>query len=335
MQKGRFKNPVEAVLVGVKELFATKANTRDLNENDRFDGKICLITGANSGVGWGVAKLWASRGATIIMACRSGIPDKGEELKALSGNKNITMIHLDLTDFQKIDQFITNLKEQSIRLDIALFNAGVATAKDQRTSSGLEMLFMVNYLSKFYLINRLLQEGIIPNNTMAGQEKSTIPRILITSSDSHRNASSIDFDKLGVYEPYGVKGGINLYSYYKLVLNTFAVELSRRLAQNGVVDVAVLPICPGPVNTNIVREAPFLIALLLKSIFSIFFQSIEKSAIPFLYVAQAPELEGRTGIYHHMRTEKRMDEKVYDPDTGKRLWEESEKLLERYHFKID
>jgi NAD(P)-dependent dehydrogenase (short-subunit alcohol dehydrogenase family) len=331
MQKGRFKNPVEAVLVGVKELFSTKANTRELNENDSLVGKVCLITGANSGVGWGVAKLWASRGATIIMACRSGIPEKGEELKKLSGNERITMVHLDLTDFDKIDRFVGTLKEKSVQLDVALFNAGIATAKDQKTPSDLEMLFMVNYLSKFYLINRLLQEGIIPNKSMAGQEKEAIPRLLITSSDSHRNASSIDFDKLGVYESYGVKGGINLYSYYKLVLNTFSVELSKRLNQNGVVDVAVLPICPGPVNTNIVTEAPFVITLILKSIFSIFFQSIEKSAIPFLYVAQAPEMEGRTAIYHHMRTEKRMDEKVYNPDQGKKLWEVSEELIKKHH----
>lgn len=331
MQKGRFKNPVEAVVVGVKELFATKANTRELNDKDRLDGKVCLITGANSGVGWGVAKLWAERGAHIIMACRSGIPEKGEELKKLSGNPNISMYSLDLTDFHSMDSFVERLLADKVQLDVALFNAGIATAKDQKTPSGLEMLFMVNYLSKFYLINRLLQEGIIPNKTYAGIEKNHIPRLLITSSDSHRNASDIDFDKLGQYEPYGVKGGINLYSYYKLVLNTFAVELSRRLSQDGKTDVAVLPICPGPVNTNIVREAPFILTLILKGIFRLFFQSIEKSAIPFLYIAQVPEMEGRTGIYHHMRTEKRMDEKVYQEEAGAKLWVLSEHLIKEYH----
>ena len=140
--KGRFKNPIEAVLVGTKELVRVKPNTRPINDSDRLDGKTCLITGANSGVGWGVAKLWAERGATLIMACRTMVPDRAAELRALSGNPNIHLYELDLGSFDKIDAFIEKLKADDIRLDVSLFNAGGGAAVAKKSTEGLDELFL-------------------------------------------------------------------------------------------------------------------------------------------------------------------------------------------------
>lgn len=329
--QGRFKNPVEAVLVGTKELVRVKPNTRPINETDRLDGKICLITGANSGVGWGIAKLWAERGATLVMACRTLVPDCAAELRDLSGNPNIHLYELDLGDFDKIDAFVERLKAEGICLDVSLFNAGLGAASATKTKEGLEELFQVNYLAKFYLVNRLLKAGVIPNTHMAGNRKDGDPvhRMMFTSSDSHRGAQPINFETLGVFYNYGARGGIANYSYYKLVLNTFAMELSKRLNGNlEPADVSVLPICPGPVNTNIIRKAPLALKLVLGAIFKLAFQPPEKAAPPFLYLAAAPEVEGRTGVYMHMKTEKRMDEKCYDETAGGALWAQSEALLE-------
>ncbi len=330
--KGRFKNPVEAVLVGTKELVRVKPNTRPINDSDRLDGKTCLITGANSGVGWGVAKLWAERGATLVMACRTLVPDRAAELRALSGNPNIRLYELDLGDFDKIDAFVAALKADEVSLDVSLFNAGLGAASATKTEVGLEELFQVNYLAKFYLVNRLLKEGIIPNSIMAGNRKEGEPvhRLMFTSSDSHRGAQPINADTLGVFYEYGARGGIANYSYYKLVLNTFAMELSRRL--NGEIepaDVSVFPICPGPVNTNIIRKAPLALKVVLGAIFKLTFQPPDKAAPPFLYLAAAPEMDGRTGVYMHMKTEKRMDDKCYDEAAGAALWERSEALLKQ------
>ena len=336
--KGRFKNPVEAVLVGTKELVRVKPNTRPINDSDRLDGKICLITGANSGVGWGVAKLWAERGATIIMACRTLVPDRAAELRELSGNPNIHLYELDLGSFDKIDAFIAKLKADEIRLDVSLFNAGGGAAVARKSSEGLDELFHVNYLSKFYMVNRLLAEGVIPNTKIAGNRKEGDPvhRMMFTSSDSHRGAQEINFETLGDFYEYGAKGGIANYSYYKLVLNTFAMELSQRLNGNlEPADVSVFPICPGPVNTNIIRNAPFALRMVLGAVFKLTFQSPEKAAPPFLYLAAAPEVEGRTGLYMHMSTEKRMDEKCYEPEAGPALWEKSEKILNEIGRPLD
>ncbi|MEL7453297.1 MAG: hypothetical protein AAGJ50_08005 [Pseudomonadota bacterium] len=188
----------------------------------------------------------------------------------------------------------------------------------------------MNYLAKFYLVNRLLASGVIPNNAIAGNREAGAPphRLMFTSSDSHRSAQAINTETLGVFYEYGVKGGINNYSYYKLVLNTFALELSRRLNPEGEpADVSVFPICPGPVNTNIIRNAPPVLKAVLGTIFAIGFQHPDKAAPPFLYLAAADEVEGRTGLYMHMKTEKRMDEKCYDEAAGKALWERSEAVL--------
>lgn len=335
--KGRFKNPVEAVLVGTKELVRVKPNTRPINADDRLDGKTCLITGANSGVGWGVAKLWADRGATIIMACRTLVPDRAAELRELSGNPNISLYELDLGNFDKIDAFVAKLKADGVSLDISLFNAGLGAASAVKTDMGLEELFQVNYLAKFYLVNKLLAAGVIPNTSVAGNRVAGAPphRLMFTSSDSHRSAQDINFETLGEFYEYGAKGGIANYSYYKLVLNTFAMELSRRLNPGGEpADVCVMPICPGPVNTNIIRRAPLLLRLVLGAVFKLTFQHPDKAAEPFLYLAAGEEVEGRTGLYMHMKTEKRMDEKCYDEVAGKQLWAKSEAILKEIGYPL-
>ncbi|MEO1029085.1 MAG: SDR family NAD(P)-dependent oxidoreductase [Pseudomonadota bacterium] len=330
--KGRFKNPVEAVLVGTKELVRVKPNTRPINENDQLEGKTCLVTGGNSGVGWAVAKLWAERGAHIILACRRMEPDWAAKLRGETGNPNISLYHLDLGSFDQVDRFIEDLKANEITLDISLFNAGLGAAAATQTQDGLEELFQVNYLAKFYLINRLLAEGIIPNAAIAGNRDPDAPahRMMFTSSDSHRSAQAINVDTLGVFHEYGARGGIANYSYYKLVLNTFAMELSKRLNPDGEpADVSVFPICPGPVNTNIIRNAPLALKVVLGAIFKLTFQPPDKAAPPFLYLAAAKEMEGRTGIYMHMKTEKRMDEKCYDEAAGAALWDRSVELLKQ------
>ncbi|MEL7482520.1 MAG: SDR family NAD(P)-dependent oxidoreductase [Pseudomonadota bacterium] len=328
--KGRFKNPVEAVLVGTKELVRVKPNTRPIDDNDRLEGKTCLVTGANSGVGWGVAKLWAERGATLIMGCRTLDPDPAERLRTETGNPDIHLYHLDHGDFDSLDAFTQKLKASGISLDVSLFNAGLGAARAMRTRYGLEELFQVNYLANFYLVNRLLQAGVIANATYAGNRAvgDPIPRLMFTSSDSHRGAQAINLETLGVFHEYGAAGGIANYSYYKLVLNTFAMELSRRLMLEDTPDVSVFPICPGPVNTNIIRNAPPLLRAVLGAIFTIGFQHPDKAAPPFLYLATADEVEGKTGLYLHMKTEKPMDEKCYDTDAGPALWQRSLDILD-------
>ncbi len=160
-------------------------------------------------------------------------------------------------------------------------------------------------------------------------KKSDTPRIIFISSDSHQTASAIDYDEFGTYYPYGVKKAINNYSYFKLLLNTIATEFSRKLKSGDKIDVSVNVICPGPVNTDIIREAPLLLRLILRLIFSIFFQPPAKAAKPVAYLSISDDFADKTNLYLHMFNMKKMDQKVYDQQEGKRLWKESEKVWKK------
>ena len=189
---------------------------------------------------------------------------------------------------------------------------------------------MTNYLSKFVLMNRLLEDGTIPNNVYGRREATQRqPRIIIVSSDSHQGASAIDWQEFGQLKPFGVNGAINNYSYFKLILNTWAVELSRRLAPEGRVDVPVHVMCPGPVNTNIIREAPWALRGVLKVIFTFFFRSPEAAAKPLVYMAAHDDFAGVTGRYLHMFRPKEMDPKCYDSAQGERIWAQSLVVLDQ------
>ena len=124
---------------------------------------------------------------------------------------------------------------------------------------------------------------------------------------------------------------MNNYSYYKLVLNTLAVEFSKRVNTllPKTADVSFNVICPGPVNTNIVREAPLIVRLILKGIFSIFFQSADKASKAVTYMSVSKDFENTTAEYLHMFNPKKMDYKVYLPEEGEKLWDHSKRVWER------
>jgi len=220
------------------------------------------------------------------MACRSDIPGAGERVKELSKSQKVEMLPVDLSDVDAIRAFCAQLKERGETLDVVVLNAGVTPPTSNHTRQGQDRMFAVNYLANVILTRRLLASGVIPNET-AGNRARKPPRIIFISSDSHQGASAIDFDEFGSTAPYGVTKAIHNYSYFKLVLNTYATELSRRLNRDGRVDVSVNVICPGPVNTDIIRDAPFLLRLVLRGIFTLVFQPPAKAALPVAFLAAA------------------------------------------------
>ncbi len=321
MAHGRFDNPVIASLAGVKDFFSKQKLEDQLKDTDRADGKTCIITGANSGLGYALAVEMAKRGAYVIMACRSQIPEAGEKVKAASGSHLVEMIHLDLSKIDSIHQFVEILGQRQIHPDITILNAGVALPKARVTPSGQEEMFFVNYFSNFILLNLMISNGII----IQGNTNRLLSKLIFISSDSHQGSSNIDYELFGKYENYGVSKGISYYSYYKLVLNTLAIEYSRRLNKKEI-KIAVNIICPGPVHSNIIREAPWLLRKILGTIFSLVFRSPEVAAKSVIYMSLSPDYEGKTGEYLHMFNPKKMDPKVYLPEEGAKLWDFSQRL---------
>jgi NAD(P)-dependent dehydrogenase (short-subunit alcohol dehydrogenase family) len=183
-------------------------------------------------------------------------------------------------------------------------------------------MFFVNYLANVMLTNLLITDGTIDIAT----DREFKPRILFISSDSHQGSSFIDYNEFGRFFNYGPSKAISNYSYFKLLLNTYSTELSRRINKNGEVRCGIHAICPGPVNSNIVKEAPFLLRVTLKAIFSVIFRSPAKAALPVVYMSVSPDYEGKTNEYLHMFRVKKMDEKVYIQEEGEKLWGRSMEL---------
>jgi hypothetical protein len=94
------------------------------------------------------------------------------------------------------------------------------------------------------------------------------------------------------------------------------------------VDIGVNVICPGPVHSNIIKEAPWLLRMVLGAIFRVIFRSPKKAALPVVYMSISPDYEGKTNAYQHMFKSKKMDEKVYIPEEGEKLWGKSYELWE-------
>ncbi len=327
-REASYKSPVKAMLTGIGDLFRKPADQLVLKDSDRLDGKKVMITGASSGLGFATAVELARRGAHVIMAVRSGIPGKGEEVQKQSGSDLVEMIRLDLADLDSLRGFVDEVKERFGKLDLVICNAAVVTNHSRKVAHGLDEMFTVNYFAKFLLVNLCVEAGCL--NT-GGPQK---PRIVFVASESHRNAEKFDWKGFGKYTPYGIKESVAMYGYNKLLLLTMASELSRRInggiqAKEGI-QASVFALCPGPVNSNIAREAPGVFQPLLRLVFWIFFRSPRKACRPVVYLAASPEMEGKTGEYMFLMQRKEMDPKATDPENGKRLWELSEQLRERH-----
>jgi len=323
--KERYSNAFTATLSGILDLFRKQKNVVTIKDEDLLTGKNIMITGASSGLGFEAALQLAKRGANVWMACRGGIPEKGELVKRLSGNNNVEMLHVDLADMDSIVKLVNTIKESKLKLDILVCNAAVVPLKSRKTKQGLEEMFMVNYLSTYLLVRLLIE-----NDLIAGSGET--PRIIIVSSESHRNPKGYDWEGFGKFKEFTAGKTVEYYGYYKLLLTTFANELSRQLNPNGKVNCSVFALCPGPVNTNIAREAPAAFKPLLKVVFTLFFRSPAVAVRPLVYFATSKEVKDKKIDYLFLMSRKEMDEKTSDEKNGQKLWKLSENLLATHGF---
>ncbi|MEI6889918.1 MAG: SDR family NAD(P)-dependent oxidoreductase [Bacteroidales bacterium] len=341
----KYKDPFRATLTGIMDLFKKQVPVGVLRESDRLDGKTVVVDGASSGLGFATAVEVAGRGAKTVMACRSGIPAKGEEVKKLSGNSDVHMLQVDFSDVNSIEKLASDLRSQFAPIDILICNAGVVPSKSRKTLQGFEEMFMVNYFSKFLYVIKLIENGSFSNLHPASlhpaslhpasdsnphsHEGSSIPRIIFVSSESHRNPTVIKWEDFGKFTPYGIKQSMEHYGHNKLLLTTFAVELSRRLNQNGITQCSVFALCPGPVNSNIARESPKVFQPLLKLVFRMFFRSPKDASAPVIYFSASPDVEAKAFDYLFLMNRKEIDSKALNPENGKKLWEISSALKKK------
>lgn len=325
--KKNYNSPFQATLTGILDLFKKRSRIGELLPSESLDGKRILITGASSGLGFATAVELAKRDGEVIMAVRSGFPEKAEEVKKASKSNKVFIHQVDLSDFDSINNLVNEIKIQYKNIDIVICNAALVPKNSVKTKSGLEQMFVVNYLSKFVLISLLLKNGCIKTNDELN------PRIIFVTSESHRNPKAFSWDDFGKFVPFSIGKTVELYGYYKLLLLTFARELSRKLNKEGS-NISVFALCPGPVNSNIAREAPLVFKPLLRLVFAIFFRSPKKASEPALYLAASAQEEGKLFDYLFLMERKPIDEKAENLENGKKLWQLSEELLKAENIRF-
>lgn len=322
------RNAASATLTAILDRFSRAGRIPPLADDERLDGRRCLITGASSGLGKAIAIELARRGASLVLACRSGIPEVGEEITRLTGHDRIEMLPVDLADLDSVHALADTLARKGDPLDVVILNAGLMAKSARRSAQGYEIMFAVHFLANRLLLERLLGDRVIvpkqPGDT------SPAPRIIFVTSESHRSAAPIDFAHFGEFVEYGIRDGMKQYASSKLHMCTLATELARRVAPGGKVGVSVHALCPGPVDSNIAREAPGWLSPVLSFVFGLFFQSPTRAAEPAVFLACSRSIEGRPNVYLHMMREKVPSPEATDPGNGERLFVESERLLARH-----
>jgi NAD(P)-dependent dehydrogenase (short-subunit alcohol dehydrogenase family) len=280
--------------------------------NTGMQGKICMVTGANSGIGKATALALAQMGATVVMVCRDRA--RGEqaqsEITTKSRNNAVDLLLADLSSQQSIRQFVEHFQHHYPHLHVLINNAGAAFSERRETVDGLEMMFAVNYLAPFLLTNLLLDVL-----------KASTPARIVNVSSAAQESDSIDLDDLQAEQHFSA---MRAFRQSKLAIVLFTYELARSLQGTG---VTANCLDPGFVATNIgQRGASLPVRLLIKLIWS-FGTSPAKGAQTSIYLASSPEVEGVTGQYFARCMPRRSATSSYEESLQRQLWEQSAKLV--------
>ena len=282
-------------------------------------GKVFFITGANTGIGFETAKVLASKGARVLMGCRSA--RKGElaasHIRASVPWADLRLIEIDLGDLASVRRAAAEVETEP-SLDGLLNNAGIMVPPRQLTKDGFESQFGVNYLGHFALNGLLLPKL---HQTLGS-------RIVCTSSNAHRSGE-IAFDDLAAEQSYS---RISRYSMSKLANLLHMYELDRRLRARGWTTIAV-GVHPGVSNTELTRHLPVGLYKVLRPALGLILSTPAEGAWSTLLAATAPGVKG--GKYYgpgglfEMRGAARevaSTHRARDPVRAKRLWEVSVQL---------
>ena len=284
-------------------------------------GRVAIVTGANSGIGLVAARELARAGARVVLACRNTA--KGEDGAAAIRREvpaaDVEVAELDLASLESVAAFAS---AHDGDLDLLVNNAGVMAPPRRETADGFELQLGTNHLGHFALTAQLLER-------MEGRDDA---RVVTLSSGAHR-IGKIDFDDLQRERGYN---RWTAYGQSKLANLLFALELDRRLRAAGST-VKSVAAHPGYAATNLQSAAaPVLDRLFMKVTNAVIAQSAEMGALPTLYAATAPGLEGGEFIGPDGLLEQRGHPHVVSPsaaardeDVARRLWEVSEELTGR------
>ncbi|MEH1905691.1 MAG: SDR family NAD(P)-dependent oxidoreductase [Nostoc sp.] len=279
-------------------------------------GRVAIVTGSSSGIGYETARILANKQASVIIAVRN--LDKGNKAlaKILQQNQDadVKVMELDLANLASVKNFAENFQKNYLRLDLLINNAGVMIPPYSKTTDGFELQFGTNHLGHFALTGQLLELLISTEGS----------RIVNLSSGAH-SIGKIDFDDLNwekrSYAKWKAYGDSKLANIY------FTYELDRKLKDNGI-DTLVTASHPGWTATELQRTGG-----VVEYLTGILAQDITMGALPTLRAAieaglKGGEYFGPNGFMEMRGYPIKVETNELSKDQGisKKLWVVSEKL---------
>ncbi|RLT92311.1 MAG: SDR family oxidoreductase [Ketobacter sp.] len=273
----------------------------------KLQGKVALVTGANTGIGRVTARELALQGAHVFLACRSEQKTQAvlDEIHELSGGQaKAEFLPLDLGDLDSVRRCAETFLARDLPLHLLICNAGLAGQRGM-TASGFELIFGVCHVGHF-LLTQLLLERI----------KASAPaRIVVVASKLHRTAKTLDFG--GLRQPTRSRTAMAEYAVAKLANILFAKELAKRLQDTGVTTYALHP---GVVASDVWRAVPWPFDKLIKA----FMLSPEQGAATTLHCATSAAVATETGLYYDECQSVPPSRLACDASLAQQLWQESE-----------
>jgi NAD(P)-dependent dehydrogenase (short-subunit alcohol dehydrogenase family) len=275
-----------------------------------MEGKLCVITGATSGIGLITAERLAAMGARLVLVGRD--PARGEaaiaRIRGRAPRTEVSIHYADLSRLDAVRTLASGLNSLS-RIDVLINNAGAMFWRRQVTADGLERTFALNHMA-YFVLTALLRGKLVA---------SSPARIVNVASEAHRGAR-LDFGDLQSKRNYS---GMRAYSRSKLCNILFTRELARRLSGTG---VTANCLHPGFVHSRFGDNNPGLVGFGTRIVKQLFAISPERGAETSVYLASAPEVEGKSGGYYDQCAPKVPSPEAQDYAAARRLWEESARI---------
>lgn len=274
--------------------------------------RICVVTGANAGIGKATATTLAKKQDwQIILVCRSETRGKTaqQEIIQQTGNTNVTLMLCDLSSQASIRQFVNTFRQTYNRIDVLINNAGALFQQRTESVDGLEMTFALNHLG-YFMLTLLLLDLIKAGNQ---------PRIINVSSGAHAGArDGLDFDDLqfqtrnySAFPAYAASKLANIY---------FTTELARRVSDAG---ITVNALHPGFVASNFGKNNSWLMRFIMNYVAPILGRSTDKGAETVIYLATAPEVTTISGQYFSDKKVVQTSDMAQNDTAAQKLWQMS------------
>ncbi|MBK9328327.1 MAG: SDR family oxidoreductase [Sphingobacteriales bacterium] len=273
--------------------------------------KVVVITGGNSGIGRVTATEIAKMGAKVVLVCRNEKKARAvqDDINALTGLNNCDLYICDFSSHASIRNFGLEFHKKYDKVDVLINNAGAIIGERQVNEDGYEMMFATNHLGYFLVTHYLLDL----------LRKSEQGRIVNVASLAHR-FTNMRWDDMQAEKSFN---SMIQYGFTKLCNILFNKELARLLKNS--TNVTVNCLHPGNINSNFGRTGNPVLKFLMDN-FGFVLTSPEKGAETSIYLATAPEVKGKTGLYWYRKNPTVPSLEAISSENAKRLWEISMKL---------